>query len=63
MKSKSRICREYKITPKQLEKAIWDCLRSFLSEEELEEFIFNQYHSKEMKLNRKEQIYVVTPKR
>jgi len=55
MKSKHKLCNEYKLTPERLDKIIWECFRWHLSEEELQEFIWEFYMRKEHKLNLGEQ--------
>ena len=47
--------RNYCLTEKQLLNIMHACIRAFLSEEELWEFIYEFYHKQEMKLNKRYQ--------
>ena len=53
--SNKLLMRDYCLTEKQLMNIMHACIRAFLSEEELWEFIYEFYHKKEMKLNKRYQ--------
>ena len=49
------LIKKYGLTEEQLMKIMHACIRAFLSEEELEEFIYEYYYKLEMRLNRRYQ--------
>ncbi len=53
LSSNKFLMKKYNLTEEQLLNIMHTCLRAFLSEEELWEFIFEFYHKQEMKLNRR----------
>jgi len=53
--SNKTLMKEYCLTEKQLMDIMHACIKVFLSEEELWEFIYEYYHKLEMRLNKRYQ--------
>ncbi len=53
--SNKLLMKKYCLTEEQLLNIMHTCIRAFLLEDELQEFIFEFYHKQEMKLNRRYQ--------
>ncbi|KKN44963.1 hypothetical protein LCGC14_0687840 [marine sediment metagenome] len=56
MKPLKRLMDENKLSQEQLSKILYDCLKYYLSEEELEIFILEYYMKKEEKINKRLQV-------
>lgn len=55
LQSNKWLMREYCLNKEQLLNIMHACIKSFLSEEELQEFIYEFYQKEEMKLNKRYQ--------
>jgi len=53
--SNKLLMKKYCLTEKQLLDIMHNCIRAFLSEEELLEFIYEYYYKYEMRLNKRHQ--------
>ncbi len=49
------LMKKYRLTEEQLFSIMHSCVSYFLSEDELEEFIYEYYHKLEMRLNKRYQ--------
>ncbi len=51
--SDKSLMKKYRLTEEQLMKIMHTCIRAFLSEDELEEFVYEYYFKLEMRLNKR----------
>ncbi len=50
-----RLLKDYRLSDEELLKIMHTCLKYYLSEEELQIFIYEYYHKLEMRLNKRHQ--------